>query len=176
MNKYQDLLVLGRITSVYGIKGWVKVFSYTDPMDQILDYSDWQISNGGPWRSVEIDAGRSHGKGMVVHIIGCDDRELAKQYGGYEIAVEKSQLASLEENDFYWHELEGQIVWTVDGKKLGRVDHMMSAGGANDVMVVKANRDSIDQRERMIPYLFGEVVKSVNLEERRIEVDWDPDF
>ena len=176
MNKYKDLLILGRITSVFGIKGWVKVFSYTDPMDQILDYSDWQISNGGPWRSIEIDSGRSHGKGMVIHIEGCDDREIAKEYGGYEIAVEKSQLASLDKDDFYWHELEGQIVWTTQGVKLGRVDHMMSAGGANDIMVVKANRDSVDQRERMIPYLFGEVVKSVNLEDRRIEVDWDPDF
>jgi len=176
MNKYKDLIVIGKITSVYGVKGWVKVFSFTDPMDQIMDYEQWYISNGGDWQTIAVDSGRSHGKGMIVHIDGCDDRELAKRYCGHEIAVEKSALADLDDDDFYWHELEGLIVWTTDNQKLGRIDYMMSAGGANDVMVVKANRDSIDKRERMIPYLYGDVVKRVDLAERRVEVDWDPDF
>jgi len=176
MNKYKDLIIIGKITSVYGVKGWVKVFSYTEPMDQILDYPNWLISNGGPWESIDVDSGRSHGKGMVTHIQGCDDREIAKNYSGYEIAVEKTALANLEHDDYYWHELVGLIVWTIDGQKLGRVDHMMSAGGANDVIVVKANRDSIDKRERMIPYLYGEVIKRINLEEKIIEVDWNPEF
>lgn len=176
MHKQEDLIVLGRITSVYGVKGWIKVYSYTEPMDQILDYPVWLISNGGPWRSVEVDSGRSHGKGMVAHIVGCDDREIAKSYSGYEIAVYKTQLPQLTNDEFYWHQLEGLFVKTVDNQLLGRVNYMMSAGGANDVIVVKSCKDSIDKRERMIPYLFDQVVKKVDLAEQTIEVDWDPEF
>lgn len=176
MSKSDEFIVLGRVTSPYGIKGWVKVFSYTDPMDQILDYQNWFLKMNNQWVPVDVDRGRSHGKGMIAHIVGCDDRDDALGYGNADIAVKRDQLPDLEEGDFYWYELEGLRVITLEGVQLGSVKHLMSAGSANDVLVVKGDSQSIDSQERLIPYLPENTVKEVNLETGTIKVDWDPDF
>jgi 16S rRNA processing protein RimM len=171
-----EYIVMGKITSVYGVKGWVKVFSFTDPMDQILDYSTWYVKKPSGFVAIDVDKGRSHGKGMVTHIIGCDDREIAKTWCGFEVAVKKDSLPDLTSNDYYWHQLEGLQVFTVDEKYLGKVDCMMLAGPGNDVIVVKGDANSIDREERLIPYLFEQVVTDVDLEKGRMTVDWDPEF
>ena len=171
----ENYVVLGKVSSVYGVKGWVKVYSYTEPMDRILEYSDWLLRKGQQYLPVEVDKGRSHGKGMVAHFKGIDDREIAKQYSGYEICVPRNLLPELAEGEYYWYELEGLTVVTEKDVTLGKVDYMMSAGSSNDVIVVKGDADSIDRRERLIPYI-DQFVLNVSLEAGRILVDWDPEF
>jgi len=171
----EDLTVLGRITTVYGIKGWVKVYSHTDPMENILTYSPWLLKIDGKLKSVEIEAGKKHGKGLVAKLSGVDDREIARKYCGLDIAVEQSRLPELEEGEFYWSQLENLSVYTVSGELLGRVHHLMETG-ANDVLVVRGNAESIDRNERLIPYLPDQVVKEIDLEAGTIRVDWDPEF
>ncbi|MFC3852806.1 ribosome maturation factor RimM [Salinispirillum marinum] len=175
-HKPTDLITLGKITSVYGVRGWVKIFSHTDPMDQILDYERWFIERDGERRWVNVDRGKSHGKGMIAHIQGVDDRAGAEALAGFEIKIERSMLPKLDDGDYYWWQLEGLAVETVDGVALGRVHHMMSAGRANDVMVVQSERPDDSQQERLIPYLWEQVVKSVDLDRGMITVDWDPEF
>lgn len=170
-----DLITLGTITSVYGVKGWVKIFSYTDPMDQILDYGEWVLVRDGDSRPVRADKGKSHGKGMIAHIAGVDDREEAEKLAGYEIRVSRSQLPDLPEGQFYWWQLEGCQVRNLDGVSLGEVSHMISAGSANDVMVVH-DRDTAGQGERLIPFVPEVVVQDVDLGAARIVVDWQPDY
>ena len=82
----EDYVVLGKVSSVYGVKGWVKVFSFTEPMDRILEYGNWTLKQGQDLIPIEVDMGRSHGKGMVVHFKGVDDREIAKRYSGAFLA------------------------------------------------------------------------------------------
>lgn len=170
-----SLVVLGKISSVYGVKGWVKVYSYTEPMDKILEYGNWTLRKAGRTQTVEIDKGRSHGKGMVAHLKGIDDREVAKQFSGYEICVSQDLLPELEEGEYYWYELEGQTVVTTNNVVLGKVDHLMSAGTSNDVLVVQGDSQSVDRQERLIPYV-DQYVLEVDLEQGRILVDWDPEF
>ena len=174
-----DLVVLGRIGSVYGIKGWVKVFSHTEPKEGILDYPQWWVRLGDQdWRSVKVLSGKPHGKALVAHLDGCSDRNIAQSYCGAEVAVNKCQLPGLEEGDYYWHQLEGlNVVTDVDLKSvlLGRVDHVM-ATGANDVLVVHAVEGSVDDRERLLPYLVDRVIKNIDLEAGEILVDWDPEY
>ncbi len=171
--------MLGKITSAYGIKGWVKVYSETDPRQGILDYQPWFIkTRNHDWTPVKLTAGKIHGKGLVVQIEGSTNRDLAAQYCGAMIAVEKASLPALEEDDYYWHQLEGLRVVTkteTTEALLGRLDHLM-ATGANDVMVIKHCEGSLDQRERLIPYLPDQVVKNVDLEKGEIRVVWDPEF
>ncbi len=176
MSQPDEFVLLGKVTSPYGIKGWVKVYSYTDPMDQILDYQDWFLKLNDKWTPIEVDKGRSHGKGMIAHIVGCDDRDAALSYGGAEIAIKRDQLPELDEGDYYWHQLEGLRVKTLDNQDLGKVSYMMSAGTANDVLVVKGDAKAIDSEERLIPYLPESTVKEVSLETGTIRVDWDPEF
>ena len=166
---------LGRITTVYGVKGWVKVFSNTEPMDNIFAYQPWQILMNGQWQEVKVTQGKPHGKGLIAQLEGCNDREKAKLYAGAEIAVDRSELPELEEGDYYWSQLTGMNVETEAGVKLGKVDHLL-ATGANDVLVVRGNQDSIDTEERLIPWLPDQVITKIDLSGGVIRVDWDPEF
>ena len=161
------MLVLGRITGVYGVRGWVKVFSDTDPRDNILRFRPWYL--GASQHPCNVAEGRRQGKGLVARIEGCEDRDQAAAVVGLEIAVRRDQLPPPRADEFYWADLEGLTVETLDGTRLGRVDHLF-ATAANDVLVVKGDR------ERLLPFLWDRVVKEVDFDLRRMRVDWDPEF
>ncbi len=162
-------VLLGRIVGVWGVGGWIKVHSYTEPRAAILDYDEWELRRGEGWRRATLVDGRSHGKGIVALLEGCEDRDAAQPLVGTEIAVRREQLPALEDGEYYWADLAGLAVETKQGVPLGRVDSLLETG-ANDVLVV------IGDRERLIPYIPGEVVLEVDLPAQRLVVDWDPDF
>ena len=180
-----DLLVVGKITGCYGVKGWVKIHSYTEPRENFLRFGKWMLQRRGAAEPIEFDDGRVQGKGLVAHIAGVDDRTRAEAYSGLEVAVSADSLPTLEEGDYYWSQLQGLQVWCredhePDGDEtdnsdtrvlLGTVDYLIETG-ANDVLVVKPSTESIDDRERLIPYLPGDVVTRVDLDRAVIEVDW----
>jgi len=113
--------------------------------------------------------GRRHGKGVVARLSGCDDRDQAATLMEQEIAVDRGRLPPPSADEWYWTDLEGLGVWNREGVCLGSVDHLFSTG-VNDVLVVSG------ERERLLPFAWGDVIRSVDLEKGRIEVDWDPDF
>ncbi len=116
MTQNSQETVIGRITSVFGVKGWLKVFSYTDPKDGILNYRDWTLLLDGKRIPIRLEEGRRQGQGIVVRLKGIDDREVARTYCGAEIRVPTEQLPELPEGEFYWHQLEGLDVFTVEGE------------------------------------------------------------
>ena len=169
-----ELLVVGKITGCYGIKGWVRIHAYTEPQDNFLQLGQWQIKRRGVLEPLQFDKGKSHGKGLVAHIEGVDDRTLAEAYRGMEVLAPASALPALEEGDYYWRDLIGLAVWCVkenERQLLGQVDYLIETG-ANDVLVVKACPGSIDDRERLIPYLPEQTVLRIAPEEGLLEVDW----
>ncbi|OZG70645.1 ribosome maturation factor RimM [Hahella sp. CCB-MM4] len=169
-------VVLGKIVGVFGVKGWVKVQSFSSPIENIFSYKSWVLEFPDSSRKQsKLREGKRQGKGLVASLEGVADRDEARMLVGSVIKVAIDQLPELEQGDFYWYQLEGLEVSTVQGEKLGVVDHLMETG-SNDVMVVKPTQDGIDERERLIPYLPGQVVQNVELEKRLITVDWDPDF
>lgn len=170
-----DPVVVGRITTVHGIKGWVKVHSYTEHAEDFFQYPPWWLKTPDGWREIEIDQCRATNKGLLVHIVGVDDRDVARQYCQLNIVVEKSRFPELEQGEYYWHQLEGLTVMTCQGDiRLGVVDSLMETG-ANDVLVVKGDKTSLDREERLIPYT-EQFVLGVDLDVGRINVDWDPEF
>jgi 16S rRNA processing protein RimM len=171
-------VIVGEITGVFGVKGWVKVFSHTEPRANIVKYNPWLVKRGTDWHSVKLIEGRTQGKTIVAQLEGVNDREQALAMIGVKVAIDSSQLKKLGANEFYWRDLEGLEVVNLKGETLGRVSHLIETG-ANDVMVVnlpaaKAQGQKI--KEMMIPYLVDSVVKSVDLEANRITVDWDDDY
>lgn len=162
-------IVLGRISGIHGVRGWVKVFSDTEPREQITRYNPILLGRGGQWRETRIEAGRAQGKGVVMKIAGCDDRDAAAALMGDEIAVWRDQLPPLPDGEYYWADLVGLEVVTLDGARLGTVEDLFKTG-ANDVIVVKGDR------ERLIPYVTGQVVRDVDLEAGVLRVDWDAEF
>ena len=168
--KRDDLIVLGRITGLYGVRGWLKVYSNTQPRDNILRYERWQIGHLGQWHAAVLEEGRSHGKGIVAKLQGCDDRDAAAALLGLEIAIQREQLPPAEDGEYYWADLVGLAVSNTEGVALGRVDHLLETG-ANDVLVVQQ-----DEVERLIPFVQGQFVKAIDLTTGTMVVDWDPDF
>ncbi len=162
-------VIVGRVAGVYGVRGWVKVLSYTEPPEQILDFQPWLVGDGATWRSMSMTAGRVHGKGLVAQLATIQDRDVAATLVGAEIAVRREQLPALARDEYYWTDLEGLQVVTTEGIELGVVDHFFETG-ANDVMVVQG------ERQRLIPYVRDDVVRAVDLVHGRLVVDWDPEF
>lgn len=162
-------LVLGKIASPFGVRGWTKVLSYTDPAEGLLDYKEWSLSQRGAKRRYKIVEGKKHGKFLIAKLDGIDDRDEVAKLTNALVVMERSELPDTEDDSYYWADLIGLQVVTIDGTELGEVERMMETG-ANDVVVVKG------ERERLIPWVKGSVVKSVDLSDRTIVVDWDADF
>ncbi|AMO78326.1 16S rRNA processing protein RimM [Pseudomonas citronellolis] len=170
----EEMIVLGKIVSVHGIRGEVKVYSFTDPLDNLLDYRRWTLKRGTEVRQAELVSGRVQGNVLVAKLKGLDDREVARTYADFEILVPRSELPELDDGEFYWSQLEGLKVIDTNGQLFGILDHMLETG-ANDVMVVKPCAGSLDDRERLLPYT-EQCVQSVDLAAGEIRVDWDADF
>jgi 16S rRNA processing protein RimM len=172
----ENQITLGKVGAVYGIKGWLRIHSFTDEPDAILDYFHWSLKLGNNTRTVDITDWRKHNKGLIVKVAGIDDRDNAQAMVGSEILINESSLPELSQGDYYWRDLIGMAVVTTKGYDLGVVSDMLETG-ANDVLVVKANlNDGFSKKERLIPYLLEQVVESVSIENKQICVDWDPGF
>lgn len=173
-----DRIVVGRLGAAHGIRGGVRVHSFTDPPSNLLRYSElWLRSNehAEDWRGIRLVGGRQQGRALIVQFEGVESRDQAEMLTGGELAVDISRLPKLETGEYYWYQLQGLIVVSTEGHHLGRVDHLLETG-SNDVLVVRADAESMDQRERLLPYLPGQVVQDVDLQSGVMTVDWDPDF
>ena len=136
----RERVVLGRVTGVFGIKGWVKIESYTDPVESILSFRDWLLEQRTARRAVAVREGRRHGRQVVAHIESFDDRDRAAELVGAEISVPRSSLPKLGAREFYRADLIGLTVRGGGGTVLGKVDHFIDAP-AGPVMVVRGEQD-----------------------------------
>ncbi len=165
----QRLIHVGKISGVFGIKGWLKVFSFTDNREDILDYSPWLLKKGGESRAFNVLNGMLQGKAVVVHLEGVNDRDQAATLMGQDVFITPEQLPAAVEGEYYWSDLIGLNVETNQGVQLGVVDGLLETG-ANDVLIVKG------ERERAVPFLQGQTIIDIDLQAGKIIVDWDPDF
>lgn len=169
-------VILGKLGTTYGIRGWLRVFSATEKAESIFDYQPWFIEQAGHWALIELESWKHHNQEIVVKLRGIDDRDAAHSLTNREIVVDEFQLPKLEDGDYYWKDLIGCRVVTVLGYELGNVIDMMETG-SNDVMMVRANlKDTFGIKERLIPFLDKQVIKQIDLSAQTIEVDWDPSF
>ena len=174
----EETVVLGKVTSAFGVKGWIKVFSYTQPRLNILNYRPWLLKRDGKWQQVELIEGRQQGKTVAARLKGVNNRDEAEALSGTEIAVTSDQLPQLGEDEFYWRDLEGLRVVNTEQIDLGKVSHLIETG-SNDVLVVnqviEKEGGGKGKKERLIPYTPDAVVK-VDKEAQQIIVEWDADF
>jgi 16S rRNA processing protein RimM len=171
MNPNPDhYVIVGRVAGVFGVRGWVKIRSDTEPHDNILNYSPWYLHQDGNWVSYKLVEGRRHGKGLVAHLESCDDRDVAAGLVGQDIAITREQMPPAGQGEYYWADLIGLEVFNLDGKSLGKVDHLMETG-ANDVLVVRG-----EQGECLIPYILERYIMDIDLDTGKIQVDWQQDY
>lgn len=166
----ERFVTLGRVSGAHGIRGWIRVHSETSPRENIVQYSPWYLLRGGRREAWKVKGGRLQGKSVIAKLAGCNDRNQAEALAGAEISIPRSALpTTTTEGEYYWADLVGLTVKTVDGAELGRIERLFETG-ANDVIVVHGDR------ERLIPYVWRQVVRDVNLGDGVMTVDWDPDF
>lgn len=165
----QDLIQVGKVSGVFGIKGWLKIFSHTEPKDNILNYKNWLLKKNGQDKPVKVLDGKLQGKGVVARIDGIEDKDQALGLMGWDIYISRGQLPVLAKNEYYWSDLIGLAVENLEGVQLGKIESLLETG-ANDVLVIKG------ERERAVPFLQGQIVKSIDLADAKMIVDWDPDF
>ena len=162
-------IVLGYVSGVYGVQGWVKLHSYTEPREALLDYRDCYLRHANASRRVHLGESRRHGKTLIAKLDGIDDREAAASIAGAQLAVSRDELPELDEGHYYWADLEGLKVCREAGAEIGTVSHLMTTG-ANDVLVVVG-----EEKEVLIPFVMGSVILDVDLQAGSITVDWDWD-
>ena len=169
MDQHQDdLICVGHILGAQGIKGWVRIFSSTSPRENLVKYSPWVIEQGDENTVVNV-TGRIQGKNVVARLDGCDTRSQAEALTGCRILIAAAQLPDLQAGDYYWADLIGLTVESLQGEPLGVVSSMLETG-ADDVMVVTGDR------ERLIPFVIDDIVHKVDIEGQRLVVDWLPDY
>ena len=172
----QRIEVVGKLGSTYGIRGWLRVYSSTEYAESIFDYQPWFLKIKGQWQPTELESWKHHNHELIAKLKNVNDRETAQSLANIEIGVDLSVFPQLEEGDYYWHDLIGCNVVNLEGYAMGTVTEMMETG-SNEVLVVRANsKDAFGKQERLIPFLYEQVVKRVDLTTKVIEVDWDAGF
>lgn len=164
-------ILLGRVNGAFGVRGEVKLESWTQPRDAIFRYQPWILRDPqGQERELRGVRGKVSGKSLVATFPDVTDRDMVEAMRGTEIYVPRSALPPPSAGEYYWVDLEGLRVVNVEGVDFGTVSHVF-ATGANDVLVART-----DERERMIPFVQPQYVTSVDFDAGVVTVDWDPDF
>lgn len=164
-----DLLEAGRFAGAYGVRGWVRLVSFTDEHDvSLFDLGDWYVQHARAWYQVNVAEARPQGSAYVARFATIADRDHAQSLKGAKIFVTRAALPAPERDEFYWADLIGLAVRNIDGVDFGKVKNLLETG-ANDVMVVQG------ERERLIPFVRGDVITRIDTGAGLIEVDWHED-
>jgi 16S rRNA processing protein RimM len=159
---------MGRVAAPYAVKGWIKVQTFTQYLDNLLDYPVWWLGKQGQWRQFSVVEARVHSQSLIAHLQGLDDRDAAEAITGWEIAVAREELPAPDDNEFYWSDLIGFQVVNLAGETLGKLEGFLETG-AHDVMQVKGDKD------HLIPFTAPIVVR-VEQDAARVVVDWGLDY
>ena len=170
MSADKAFIPVGKITGNFGVKGWMKVFSYTDPRKNVLSYSPLYLSIKGEWVETKVTNGREQGKGIVISLENVEDPDQVLPLVGTELAIKQQQLKPTRRNEFYWSQLIGLTVVNTQDETLGVVDSLVETG-AHDVLVVKEGKT-----QQMIPFVLENIVVNVDLDTKIIQVDWELDY
>jgi 16S rRNA processing protein RimM len=165
----EDLVVMGRVVGPYGVKGWLKVQPYTEYPENLCDYANWWIGGAGQWQEQAVLESAVHGATVVAKVSGIETREAAALLKGSEVAVPRTELPATGENEYYWADLIGLEVVNEQEEVLGKVAGHLSTG-AHDVMRVVDG-----ETERLLPFVDA-VIRKVDMQARRIRVDWGADW
>ena len=184
MSAETEVLTLAGIVGAHGVKGWVKLRSYLENHNVLTTLGEIQLVPGSHMRAgtsckieqVTIDAVRSQGGDVVAHIAGVDDRNRAECLKGFSLKIETNRFPEVGDGEVYWRDIEGLKVWCRERESgaevlLGAVEYLINTG-ANDVIVVRKCDGSVDERERLIPWLLNDVIIDINLDMGELWVDW----
>ena len=163
------LIEVGRLGAAHGVRGWLRVQSFTDPPQRLFEWHRWRLqSEGGASREVKLSEARPQGNGWIAKLEGVDERDAASRLAGQMVLVEREELPPTQGREHYRSDLLGFEARNLEGAVLGVVDHFVDTPG-NAVMVIKG------ARENLVP-VSSQHLGSVDKDARRVIVDWPEDF
>ena len=174
-------MLLGRVIGVHGVRGWIKVHSDTQPRENILSYPAWWLKGPSGWQETKLIESQNTPKNVLALIEGVRDRDAAEKLRGTEIAIPRTLLPATEAGEYYWTDLIGCDVFDITGVRFGKVARLFETG-ANDVLEIRDERAMDEDAKRpngpniLVPWVRPDVVVEVDVAEKKIVVDWDPDF
>ena len=160
-------ILVGKISNPHGIKGWIKVISFTDPIENILSYKKWTISDNETEKTYCLEDSRIQGNKIVIKLEGVNNRDDADLLKNLQIEINRSDLPELEENSYYWEDLVDFNVIDIKGMHVGKVDSLFRTG-SNDVLVIINET----KQRLLVPFIMEEVIKYVDLDKELISIDW----
>lgn len=185
VTKMDKFVTIAKISGVYGVQGQLKIHSFTEPFTALLNYKALYWNYNGAWELMPVvsKSVKAVGNSIVLSIVDCTDRDIAKKYQSTEIAIKRDALPVLENNEHYWIDLEGLTVYTIHQnditpdsnlkpKYLGVVDSLMETG-ANDVLIIINLKT---KTTHLVPYILDTFVLNVDIANNTMLVDWDPEF
>ena len=158
---------IGKVTGAHGIKGWLKIQSFSSPPENILNYPSWIIDNQGVEDFYLIEQGKKLNNKIIVKLEKIDDRTTAEFLINSKIQILRSDLPKLSNESYYWSDLEGLNVLNLEEKIIGNIESLIETG-ANDVMVI----NSLKNKRILIPFVMHQIIKEVNIELNFVKVDW----
>lgn len=169
------MIVLGRITAPFGVRGWVKVRIFGDDPASWTRMPCWwtcgdESSADPAWQVRQIAESGVRGKGVIVRFEGIADRTAAERLSGMYVGAPREALPPVADDEFYWADLIGLEVINQAGEGLGRIAELVRSG-AHEVLDV---RDQ-DGKSRLMPFVAA-VVREVDLDGGRIRVEWERDW
>ncbi|WMY97347.1 MAG: ribosome maturation factor RimM [Arsenophonus sp.] len=167
---HENLIVLGKICSPYGVKGWIKIFSYSQIKSNIFNYSPWYIKELNKWKKIFVKNWQCYKKNFIFKIDYINDRDMAKRICNSYIFVKKKQLPILPLDEFYWFNILDCQVINIDGKLLGYVKDIIETG-SNDVLIVRNSNHKLN--EFLIPFILKKVIRRIDTFNKVIYVTWN---
>ena len=166
------MVVMGRVTAPFGVKGWIRIHALTARVGNLRDYPVWWFGHDDDWREMRVADAKIHGNALVAQLEDVVDRDVAAGLRGLEVAVPREQLPGAGENEFYWADLIGLRVVNAEQHEFGRVARILQTG-ANDVLVVESGDEH--ERQTLIPFI-ADTIRQVDLAAGVISVDWGKDY
>ncbi|RIY32530.1 hypothetical protein CKF54_04630 [Psittacicella hinzii] len=174
MAKKEKLITLGKFGSTYGYKGWIRVNSFTEEPTNIFSYANWFVNINNTLTPVKVESWKVHANHLVCKLDCLDSLEEAKAFNNLFVYVKGEDLPELD-GEYYWKDLMGCKVFTPAGYELGTVTQIMETG-ANDVLVLQAPlTDAYNRKDRMVPFIDKYLVE-VDINNKKIVIEWDPEF
>ncbi|MFW5815663.1 MAG: ribosome maturation factor RimM [Wenzhouxiangella sp.] len=164
-----DTVVVGRILGPWGVQGWARVYSWTDPPEALFDYQPWYL--GASQQAVSLSDWRRSGKRLLARLAEFDSPEALAALVDAPILVARDQLPEPPAGQYYWHDLVGLEVVNLQGFRWGTVTGFLPTG-VHDVMKIATE----DQRQVLIPFVIGRFVHEVDPKAQRIRVDWPEEW
>ena len=159
---------IGKVIGLHGVKGWLKILSFSSPPENIFNYKSLIISNKYINQIFHIEDSRKQGKKILIKLDNIDDRTSAESLEESDIYIQRSDLPQLSEDTYYWEDLLGFNVFNQNNIKIGNVDSFIETG-SNDVLIVKTTKN----KNILIPFIMNKSIKVVNIESHYITVDWE---